>query len=422
MTRLGITGPRAGLRWTRPVSPTLVVLRALRAWVMAGRGLLRSLTCAMAALLLLSAGCGWGGASSKPDWLTGTSPTYPNDRYITGLGEAESVSSATERAYASVAKVFRAEVSSQAHEWESYLVVDQQGRSRDERRLTLDHVTNVTTDKVVENVVVLDKWYDAAHRRYAVLAGLTRTQGEAATLAHVRQQDETVTAHVAAARAASDPLTRLRALTQATKALLLREAFNADLRVLRLDGQGVPAAFRLAELTTEMDRLVAALPIDVEVVGDHAESVRRALTEGLLQEGLTVAGTDADLRRQKIGNDAAAAGSVRSAALLLRGRVQVWPIELKDPQFQYVRWCGDFVLLEPATQHVVGAVSRGDKVGHLSVQEAAGKALRTVHGEVSNEVAKTVAAYVYGDREAVAAGAVMSNACPQEAGGGRPTN
>lgn len=373
-------------------------------------------------MLLLSAGCGWSGASSnKPDWLTGTSPTYPHERYITGLGEADTVSSATEHAYASVAKVFRAEVSSAAREWESYLLVDQQGRSRDERRLTLDHVTNVTTDKVVENVVVLDKWYDAAHRRYAVLAGLTRAQGEAATVEHIRQQDEAVATHVAAARATADTFVRVRALSQAAKALLLRDAFNADLRVLRINGQGMPSSVRLADVTTEMDRLVAGMPITVEVVGDHAESIRRALTESLLQEGLAVAGVDGAARRPRDSAGTPAA-SGNSTALVLQGRVQVWPIEVQDPQFRYVRWCGDFILVEPAAQHVVGAVSRGDKVGHLSLEEAAGKAVRTIQGEVSPEVVKTLAAYLYGDREAVASTAAVPRACPREVGRETPAS
>lgn len=363
--------------------------------------------------LAASAGCGWFGGQAKPDWLTGTSRAFPQEHYLTGLGEADTLSSATERAYASVAKVFKAEISSEAREWESYLLVENRGKSLDEHRLTLDHLTNVTTDKVIENVSVLDKWYDAGARRYAVLAGIPRAQGEAATLSRLTELDQTIAAHVAAARQLPDTLGRLRELKRATKALVLREAYHADLRVFRLNGQGVPASFRVADLTTEMERLVATVPIGLDLVGDQTESVRRAVSHGLLQEGLTVVGG-----QESTGVEAAVAPRL-VPALVLKGRVQIWPIEVRDPQFRYVRWCGDVLLMEPATQRVVGALSRGDKVGHVSAQEAAAKALRVIQQEYSVDVARTVAAYVYGDLEATAT-VPVTGACPAGGAGDSP--
>lgn len=380
----------------------------MKAW--AGRGAWSS---SVAGLMLLTTGCGWFGGQAKPDWVTGNSWAYPQDQYITGLGEAESVSSATERAYAAVAKVFKAEISSEAREWESYLLVESRGKSQDERRLTLDHVTNVTTDKVIENVAVLDKWYDSSNRRYAVLAGISRRQGELATLNHLTDLDQTISAEVTEARQAQETLARLRQLKRAIKSLVLREAYNADLRVLRLSGQGITPPYRVAELTAELERLVATVPIEVELTGDHREPIGRAVTQGLIQEGLTVVG----------------AGSVRpdrlspsgfTPALSLRGQVQISPIEVQDPQFRYVRWCSDFVLVDRASQRVVGALSRGDKVGHVSVQEATARALRAIQQEFSGELAKTVAAYVYGDLDATAA-AAASGACPREGDGMKPS-
>ncbi|GKS58822.1 hypothetical protein YTPLAS18_23490 [Nitrospira sp.] len=340
--------------------------------------------------------------ATKPDWVTGTSRAFPSDRYITGLGEAETVASATEKAYASVAKVFKANVSSEAREWESYLLVENRGKSRDERRLTLDHVTNVTTDKVLENVSVLDQWYDEPRRLHWVLAGLSRGAAETATLARLVELDQSIETQVAESRDARNPLTRLRLLKRATNALVIREAHNSDLRVLRLNGQGVAPRYRVAELTAELERLVAAVPIGLELSGDHREAIARALSEGLVREGLAVVG----------------AGSGKGMTegpppvLALKGLVRIWPIDVRDPQFRFVRWCSDFVLVESATQRVVGAFARGDKVGHLSVPEATGKALRSIQLEFASEVSKNVAAYVYGDVEATSE--PVSGACPRE--------
>ncbi len=351
-------------------------------------------------LLALLAGCSWFG-TGKPDWVTGTSRGFSHDQYVTGMGEGESVGSATEKAYASVAKVFKAEITSEAREWESYLLVENRGRGRDERRLTLDHVTNVSTDKVLENVQVLDKWLDADRRRYYVLAGVPRVSAETALVSRLGDMDRTISDSVGEARQTADKLARLRHLKRAVSTLVLRDAHNADLRVIRLSGQGIPAPYRVGELTAELERAVATVPIGIELTGDHVEAIARAVSEGLLREGLAVVSTT----------------SGTPPDLLLKGLVHIGPIDVRDLQFRYVRWCSDFVLVEPASQRVVGALSRGDKIGHLSVQEATNKALRAIQQEFSSELAKTVAGYVYGETDPAGA-PTTAGACPRESGAG----
>ena len=116
----------------------------------------------LGALLLF--GCAWG--PSKPAWIDGVSPDYPSGQYLTGVGEGDNRAAADDRAYASLARIFKAEVSAQSKDWESYLVVEQRGTSHDERRLTLDQLTRVSTDKVLENAKIVDRWYDAKRNLY----------------------------------------------------------------------------------------------------------------------------------------------------------------------------------------------------------------------------------------------------------------
>ena len=106
----------------------------------------------------LLVGCAWFGGQSKPDWIDGVSAAYPSAQYLVGVGQADNRAAAEDRAYAAVARIFKAEVNAQAKDWESYLVIEQRGQSSDERRLTLDNLTRVSTDKVLENVQIVDRW------------------------------------------------------------------------------------------------------------------------------------------------------------------------------------------------------------------------------------------------------------------------
>jgi hypothetical protein len=176
---------------------------------------------------------------------------------------------------------------------------------------------------------------------------------------------------------------------------VLRETYNADLRVIRPSGQGTAAAYRVSELTHELEQFLATnLVLAVAVTGDQAEPAQRALTEGLLKQGLQVTSRPWGGDRS-LGGDS----SGPSPELLVRGVVLVWLIDVRDPQFKFVRWCSDFEVVDLASQRVVGALSKGGKEGHLSEREATAKVVRVMQQEFSADVAKAIAAHVYGESE-----------------------
>jgi hypothetical protein len=362
---------------------------------------------------LIVLGCSWFGSQSKPDWIDGISQTYPAQTYLLGVGQTDNRTAAEDQAYAAVARIFKAEVSAQAKDWESYLVIEQRGQSSEQRRLALDNLTRVSTDKVLENVRILDRWTDTRKGLHYALAGMHRAQAETAVMERMRDLDRTVQEDVDQAHHASDKLAKVRALRRAAKNLVLRETYNADLRVIRPSGQGTPASYRVNELTSELEQFLATnLVLALAVGGDHVEPVQRALTEGLIREGLQVTS-------RPFGDDSSVMTSPSSPApeMLIRGIVRVWPIEVRDPQFKYVRWCSDFEVVDLTTQRVVGALSQGGKEGHLTDREATAKVIRVMQKEMSTEVAKAIAAHVYGETE-LPSKAMPPAGCPRE---GLPT-
>ena len=354
----------------------------------------------------LFAGCSWGQA--KPAWVDGVSPDYPAARYLTGVGQGDNRAVAEDQAYAALARIFKAEVSAQSKDWESYLVVEQRGASRDERRLTLDNLTRVSTDKVLENVTIVDRWYDPRKGLHYALGGMHRAQAETAFMERMSDLDRSVQSDVDEAHRTADKLAKVRALRRATRNLVLRETYNADLRVIRVSGQGTAPAYRVQELTRELEDYVTSnLVLGVGVTGDHVEPAQRALMEGLIKEGLRVAiwpaGTD----------PSTGAGTYPVPELLVRGTVRVWPIDVRDPQFTYVRWCSDFEVVDISVQQVLGAISKGGKEGHLSEREATAKVIRVMQQDLSGDVAKAIAAHIYGESE-LPAEASRPAGCPRE--------
>lgn len=359
--------------------------------------MLKSRTSAALAFIVtgtLLAGCSSFGHRAQPDWVDGSSRAYPADRYLLGVGQAESRPSAEERAYGAVSRIFQARVEAEAKDWESFLVQEARGRVDTRRRLTLDQITRVSTDKVLENVRVLDAWLNPATGQHHVLAGMQRQQAGTALEERLAELDRTIESDLSESRRTADTLATIRSLRRATRNLVLREAYNADLRVIRTSGQGTPSRYRVAELTGALEKFMAAhLLVGVEVQGDQSEPVRRAVIEGLVREGLPVTA-------QLTGSgETAGREAGKGLELLVKGTVRLFDVNVPDPRFRYVRWCSDFIVLEPGTQHVVGAVSRGGREGHLTHGEATAKAVRVMQQEVSSELARTLAGYVYGDTD-----------------------
>ena len=360
------------------------------------------------ALVALS-GCAWLGGHSKPDWIDGVSAAYPSGQYLVGVGQAESRAAAEDRAYAAVARIFKAEVNAQAKDWESYLVIEQRGHSSAERRLTLDNLTRVSTDKVLENVQIVDRWVDVHKGLQYALAGMHRPQAETSFMERMTELDRSIHDDVEEAQRPSDKLAKVRALRRAARNLVLRETYNADLRVIRSSGQGTASAYRVNELVRELEQFLATnLVLAVAVTGDQVEPAQRALMEGLLKEGLQVTSRPWEGDRS-VGGDS----SGPSPELLVRGVVRVWPIDVHDPQFKFVRWCSDFEVVDLTSQRVVGALSRGGKEGHLSEREATAKGVRVMQQELSADVAKSIAAHVYGETE-LPAQASQPAGCPRD--------
>jgi len=363
---------------------------------------------------LLLVGCSWFGGRAKPAWVNGMSSNYPAEQYLTGVGQSDRSTTAEDQAYAALARVFKTEVSTQAKDWESYLVVEQRGQSRDERRLTIDNLTKVSTDKVLENVRIADRWFDSKKRLYYALAVMQRAQAETAFMEKIAELDRAIQADVDDAHRSSDKLAKVRGLRRAAHNLVIRETYNADLRVVRPSGQGAASPYRVNELTMELEQFLATnLLFAIDVTGDQAEVAQRALSEGLIREGLQIV--------NRSGAEVATGGASGSPApeLLLRGFVRIWPIDVRDPQFMYVRWCGDFEVVEVKGQRLVGAIAKGGREGHLSEREATAKAVRVMQQELSSDVAKAIAGHIYGDSE-LPAEATRPAGCPREGAGQKP--
>ena len=352
---------------------------------------------------LVIGGCAWFGVETPPEWVLSPQRTYPVERYLTGLAEAESREQAEKRAYAAVARIFSAHVQAQSMDRESYALQERDNRSRTQRTVELHQQTQVTTTKILENVKVLDVWYQPSTKHFFALAGLDRQQAEQTIIDRLKTSDGIIENLVTQGRSHSQKIQRIRGYKQAMARLTERALLNADLRVIRPSGQTQPPPYQISDIEREFQNFVAnEVIILVSIEGAHREEMERAILEGLKQEGL--------LGRVVSTLDK---GMGEMADVSIVGHLNMWTIDLPDPLFKYVRWCGDIDMYEQPSQRLIGVISETGREGHITEQEARVRANGAMQHVLSREVARVLTQSIGQEDNAVSNSQRTSNACPQ---------
>ena len=354
-------------------------------------------------LFILIGGCAWFGPEAPPEWILAPHSIYPAKQFLTGMGEAESRAQAERRAYAAVARVFSANVKAQSMDRESYAIQEIGKTSRTQREVKLDHRTQVTTSKVLENVKVLDVWFNSSTRHFFALAGLDRRQAEKTIMDRLRDLDITIENMVHQGRTHIQKIQRIRGYKQALSRLVDRETLNADLRVIRNSGESQPPPYRIPDIQREFQDFVAhELIILIAIEGENQEEMGRAILEGLKEEGL-LGDTVNSLPEAKRGTE----------DLAIVGQGKLWTVDLPDPLFKYVRWCGDIDIYENPSQRLIGVISETGREGHITEQEARVRANGAMQQVLSREVARLLTQSIFEEKNIESKIPRKSKACPQ---------
>lgn len=339
-------------------------------------------------LYLGMSGCAIYSSVERPSWVMGTSEQYPSARYLVGVGHGTSRSVAEERAYAAVAKIFSAHVQSRVYDTEAFRLVEAEGSTQTRRELALERSTRVTTNKVLNNVQVLERWVHPDTKEVYVLAGLDRQQVERGLVEKIQAYDQTIDDDLQVSRNSSDKLIRIGKLKHAIQVWHARDVVNKDLRVIRESGSGIPVPYRLSELTQELDAFVTGqFLVEVQIEGAEAPDVQSAIIQKLGQEGLPVM---TDRSFSGVGLEPQVALNAQAPDLLIKGMVRVWDIDSLDPLFVYARWCGDIQIVDRLQERVVGVVSRSGREGHVTSREARARASAAMQSTLAQEVMTTI--------------------------------
>lgn len=360
----------------------------------------------------LSASSGGSAGAVPPDWVNTESDQFPRERYLTGVGYGESRKAAEDEAYAAISRIFQANIRSKTQDWEQYLQAtgsdtDQKGEPQISRKIWIDQLTQVSTNKVLENVSIAEIWTDPHSQRTYALAVMERAHSATVIRGRIEELDHQARALFESATKGGLPerpitsesrLQTVRELHGAIKALLLRESLNTDLKIIDPTGEGLKVLLPIAQVGQLLRHFLSRdFHLALVIKGPYPEKIRSALLQGLTREGLVVidrSGSGGNGEETSAGPPEAGEEGKIGEDVLVKGQMELKALELQGRPF--FRWSVEFTLIDQSSDRIFGSVTRSGREGHLNAAEAKARAVRAAQRVMEEEVGPALAGIIFG--------------------------
>ena len=201
-------------------------------------------------------------SGAQPEWVNKPTEQYPQQRYLSAVGEADDRGTADDRALANLAKIFEVAISDRSMDFSQARVsVDQSGLAANNVQSASRYVST-EAKQILEGAQLVESWQRQEGNTYS-LAVLEKSPATRRFRDAVRGADRQIDDRVNyASQQAPNPVVALTALEQARKIENQRSNLNRNLAVV--SGKGIKAPHDQASLEKLLRNALAILHFHAE--------------------------------------------------------------------------------------------------------------------------------------------------------------
>ncbi len=312
-------------------------------------------------------------SGKKPAWIDGEDANFPYNTYLCGVGFAKDRTGAENGAYAALARIFIANVSSMSKDFMgAYSATGAQSLEVQ----SSETLTKVSTAKIFSGVQLMEVW--AGEGYVYGLACLDRAKAANILGEQIAALDEEAGRHLERAGGA-DKAAKVGYLAKAMDAILTREAHNTELRIVNVDGSGIAGPYSHADVAAAFEAAVEALKVGVRIEGPYEDEFNAYFVSTLTKRGWKIsdlsAGGDEDqdvLVLVKIRMDDSGKGT--KSAQNIQFATAVIVVEVKNVQ----------------GGKIITAFEESKSRGHRNLQEAERSAVKELSKIITNKIGKGI--------------------------------
>lgn len=317
-------------------------------------------------LLILLSGCATEQSSIIKGTKRGaTSTDFSSGKYLKATGIGNSEKEARLNAKAELAAIFESKVSSDVIN-RVRSIVEGSGKET----VTRDDERNIKVLSSVDlkGVEINKTWYDEKQRAYYAVAMLERAKAGDDWQKEVDHIDDEIELILGALNRQKSDFSKFQSLKKARQLWMNKEVILSRLRVLGYSDLSV-AAYNARDIFSSIQQLKSQFMVFITVGGASnrfSEVIVNEISEGLSNAGYLITNDKEE------GN------------LLIEASLKVMPVELNNPGWEFARAALNLSIVDKASGLTVGEISENKRSSHLTYEEAAHKAVKTV-SKISTE-------------------------------------
>lgn len=228
--------------------------------------------------------------SDMPDWVLGEPDMYPNFKYLTATGSASDAEQAKARALSNVAKIFEVQIREVSTTQSDVQSSTSEGVESVQKNQRIASTVNLKTDKMVQGVRIAEQWQNSDDLTYYALAVLDRAQAGNNIRSEMNRLDEETTFILSQQGQRTDALLKISDLHRANALQQDRQSLQKALKIIDVQGKGIPARWNLADLKEQLQQSLRSLPLDTVVNVDDIGGLSNILQGAATKAGFNVSG------------------------------------------------------------------------------------------------------------------------------------
>lgn len=240
----------------------------------------------MIMLALLFAGCAT--APTEPSWVNGDSAEYKSSQYLIGRGQASTVSDASDRARADLAKTFQVAIAAKSEDVQRFKSGEGNGNYIDESSRSITTHTN----QIISGIQIAEIWQNPVDKTQHALAILPRMKTAASLRQQIGQLDDAIKANIDQSRQNADLFSKIGFASKAVELQLEREGLQKDLQVVDITGRGVDTQYNSGQLAADMNALLQKIKIRPVAAEGAMAGLNTAVAGALSEAGFMVDNSD----------------------------------------------------------------------------------------------------------------------------------
>lgn len=299
---------------------------------------------------------GKSGKNSEPEWVQNPKNLYPDQMYLTAIGEGDSRSEAENYAAANLARIFQVKVTTDETYRQRYQELTRAGTTEFQDFTDVSKNVNLQAEETLYNIQFAESFTDKMGR-VKVLAYLNRWQTAELYEERINTNSSKIADFLEMAASAQDTMIRYAALSAAVAVSSDSEVLLRQLDIISpTTKEFLEINYNHQQISRELAEQASRISFRLNIENDSENKISILLIEMLTSLGFVMS---------------------EPALLTTQGVINFEETDLNRDDFQFIRYDFQVKILDDAGK-TIAALSEKGKEGHTTYFEARERAVRKI--------------------------------------------